>query len=292
MGADAWEWDEKDLGGTSRWPSMFKHVETHVPLLFYARELSMRSVRKTLRTIRNRSKEGYRWFLQTFVLRLFVRPDVAVSCAFAAASPSSSEKVVATAMRCAAGTYSPSPERLIANYLMGMDLLGRHGTNELEWKVFPERAIITPESAKIPRSTKNYMKRNEFEITWSRNFEGVLEGCQRQKWSWITDPLMEIYKELFRMGVARSLEAYQEGRLVGGHLGFTVGRTFAGMSAFHDVDRAGTILWGTLMRKLMDGEIGMVDCGEQKPHFARHGAYVVPREEFVQRVVQGVIRSR
>ena len=191
---------------------------------------------------------------------------------------------------------------------MGMDLLGRHGTNELEWKVFPERAIITPEtatpvlnsracgitpeSAKIPRSTKNYMRRNEFEIAWSRNFEGVLEGCQRQKWSWITDPLMEIYKELFKMGVARSLEAYQEGRLVGGHLGFTVGRTFAGMSAFHDVDRAGTILWGTLMRKLMDGEIGMVDCGEQKPHFARHGAYVVPREEFVQRVVQGVIRSK
>jgi leucyl/phenylalanyl-tRNA--protein transferase len=271
---------------------MFKYVETYVPPLFYRRELSMRSVWKTLRAIKNGLKEGYRWFLQTFVLRLFVRPDVAVSCAFSAARPSSSEKVVATAMRCAASTYLPSPEGLIANYLLGMDLLGRHGTDSLEWKVYPERAIITPDSAKIPRSTKNYIKRNEFEIVWSRDFEGVLEGCQRQKWSWITPPLMEIYKELFKMGVARSLEAYQEGRLVGGHLGFTVGHTFAGMSSFHAVDRAGTVLWGTLTRKVMDGEIGMVDCGEQKPHFARYGAYVVPREEFVQRVVQGVIRSK
>jgi leucyl/phenylalanyl-tRNA--protein transferase len=267
-------------------------VEKHVPPLFYSRELSMRSVRKVLRTIKNRSKEGYRWFLKAGVLPLFVRPEVAVSCAFSTVSPLSAERVVATALRCAASTSPPSPEKVIANYLLGMSLLGRYGTDELEWRVFPERAIITPDTARIPRSTRRDMNRGDFEITRNRDFEGVLRGCIRQKWSWITEPLTDIYKELRALGVAMTLESYRDGQLVGGQLGLMVGSTFAGLSAFHAIDGAGTVIWGTMMEELLGGGFGLVDCGEMKPHFARHGAYAVPRDVFVERVVHGLIRSR
>jgi leucyl/phenylalanyl-tRNA--protein transferase len=173
-----------------------------------------------------------------------------------------------------------------------MTLLGRYGTDELEWKVFSERAIITPDTARIPRSTRRDMNRGEFEVTKNRDFEGVLRGCKRQKWSWITPPLMDVYRGLRALGVAMTLETYRDGQLVGGQLGLMVGDTFAGLSAFHDVGGAGTVLWGAMMEELLSGGFGLVDCGEMKPHFARHGAYVVSRDVFLQRVVQGVIRSR
>lgn len=163
--------------------------------------------------------------------------------------------------------------------------------NGLVWKTFPERAIITPESAHLSRRLKEYMRRDEFGIRFNENFEGAVRESQRGKWTWINEPLIEIYKKLFSMGFAQSIEAYHDEQLVGGLWGLAVGNTFSVMSMFHRVDRAGAIALGILVKRLMDGELGMVDCGLLNTNFARFGAQVVSQEKFIEKVAHGLVRS-
>ncbi len=236
-------------------------------------------------------RRAYRWFLEKVLIRLFIRPDVAVSTAFLQASPASRAGLAASAMYHAVSALPASPERILANFCQGMVLLGKDGTDALEWEIFPERAIITPETAHIPKRVKGYMRQSTLDIKRNLDFEGVLDACRRSRSTWINEPLMELYKRLFDLGAAESIEAYQDEEMVGGIWGIRVGRTFSVMSMFHSEDRAGTITFGTLVEELMDGEIGMVDCGLMAPHFARFGAQVVSREVFVETVARGLTGS-
>jgi len=214
----------------------------------------------------------YRDFLARVALKLFRRPETAICYALNA--------------------IAPSPERVISNYCQGVVLLGKNIRGDLIWHDFPERAIITPESAHISKRLNGYMRRGEFTFSVDNDFEAVVRACKREEgWTWINEAAIDIYTRLFSMGFARSLEAHQDGQLVGGLWGLEVGRTFAVMSMFHRVDRSGAVLFGTLVKKLTDGEWDMVDCGAQQGHFSRFGAQTVTREKFVEKVVHGLLRT-
>ena len=213
----------------------------------------------------------YRLFLEHVALKLFRRPETAICYAFNA--------------------MTPSPERVISNYCQGMVLLGKNIEGDLIWQTFPERAIITPETAHIPKRLKGYMRRGEFTFSVDKDFEAVMRACQREGWTWINEAAIDIYTRLLSMGFARSVEAHQGEQLVAGLWGFEVGSTFVLMSMFHRVDRAGAVLFGTLVEKLTDGEWDMMDCGVQQGHFSRYGAQAVTREKLVEKVVRGLLRE-
>jgi len=213
----------------------------------------------------------YRVFLGHVALRLFRRPETAIRYAFNA--------------------MTPSPEKVISNYCQGMVLMGKNIQGDLIWHDFPERAIITPETAHIPKRLKRYMKRGEFTIRVDKDFEAVVRACQREGWTWINEAAIDIYTRLFSMGFARSMGAYQGGQLVGGMWGLEVGSTFGAMSTFHRVDRSGAVLFGTMVEMLTNGEWDMVDCGVQQGHFTHCGAQTVARERFIEKVVRGLTRT-
>lgn len=229
----------------------------------------------------------YQRILERVVVKRIVGPKRAIRSAFNAADTSPG-KVIEAALCCAFNAMPPSAERVISNYCQGMVLLGLDVRGGLEWQSFPQRCVITSESAHIPRRINEYMRRDEFDLRWNTQFEKVVRECQRARWTWINEPLIEIYARLFSMGLALSVEAYRDEQLVGGLWGLTVGTTVSVMSMFHRVDRAGTISMGTLVKRLPEGEFTMLDCVGMKPHFAQFGAYMVAREEFIGKVVRGV----
>jgi leucyl/phenylalanyl-tRNA--protein transferase len=169
-----------------------------------------------------------------------------------------------------------------------MLLTGRTIRGGLVWLTFPYRAVITPENAHIPKRLKKYMRLDEFEITVDEHFEAVMRACQREDWTWINEAAIDIYTRLFSMGFGWSIEAHKDGQLVGGLWGFKVGRTLAPMSMFHRVDRAGAVLFGTLVKRVKDREWDVMDCGVQRRHLKRFGAQEITREEFVERVARGL----
>jgi leucyl/phenylalanyl-tRNA--protein transferase len=233
------------------------------------------SIQKVAVRVSSRIRRGllrrYVLFLERIVVKRVLQPERAI--------------------RFACNIITPTPERVISNYGQGMVLFGRHKTNELFWESNPKRAVITSESAHIPRRLKEYMRKGEFEIRYNVNFESSVRASQRERWTWINEPLINIYKELFSMGFGQSIEVYQGEQLVGGLWGFLLGNTFSIQSMFHQVERAGAISLATLVKRLIDGELGMVDCVQQKPNFARYGAHVVSQENFVEMVIRGLVRS-
>lgn len=105
----------------------------------------------------------YRVFLERVALRLFHRPETAICYALNA--------------------MGPSPERVISDYCQGMVLPGKNAKGGLIWQTVPERAIITAETAHIPRRLKGYMRRQEFTVAVDRDFDAVLRACQREDWT-------------------------------------------------------------------------------------------------------------
>lgn len=193
------------------------------------------------------------------------------------------ENAICTAIN----TLTFSPERVISNYLQGAVLFGE-GENGLLWKSFPKRAIITPDTAHIPKKLRSLMKRNAFEVRINSNFNEVILACKRDYWTWINDPVIEIYQKLFAMGFVRSHEVYRNGELVGGDWGLIVGSTYTGMSMFHRVDNAGAYAVATVMDLLSKGTYAMVDCGVMNANVPHFGAIAITREAFIEKVVQGL----
>ena len=214
----------------------------------------------------------YTTFLEDILFKLYNRPDIAIRCA--ASSEISKEP--------------PTPEMVISYFYQGLLLIGRNIEGGLIWQSYPRRAIITPETARISKRLKQYIKKENFDIRINEQFEQVVRNCQRTEIkTWINEPVIDLYCKLHEMGYASSLEAYRDGELVGGIWGLGFGRTWSIMSMFHSANRAGSILLSTLVRYLKRGELDLVDCGQMNENFKRYGAHWISVEDFRDAVVQG-----
>ena len=73
-------------------------------------------------------------------------------------------------------------------------------------------------------------------MTLDRAFADVIGSCSgvSRTGGWITADFIDAYVELHRLGIAHSVEVWNDsGRLVGGLYGVRIERFFAGESMFH-----------------------------------------------------------
>jgi leucyl/phenylalanyl-tRNA---protein transferase len=185
-------------------------------------------------------------------------------------------------------TYSwstPTASQVIANYAHGLVLLGRPGARRVkfEWRSFPARAVITKETAKVPKRLRPIQRRGELEVRFDQDFEAIISACQegRTAWMWITPALIEVYRELRGLGFVSTVGTYRDGRLVGGLWGIGIGGAFGLMSMFHREDHAGSLAMAALVNALLsEGRWSVIDFGVMTPNFSRYGAREIPVAEF------------
>jgi leucyl/phenylalanyl-tRNA--protein transferase len=158
-----------------------------------------------------------------------------------------------------------------------------------EWRSFPTRAIITPETAKVPKRLRSVQRKTELEIKLDHDFEEIILACQRGEsdFVWLTLPLIDVYREVHRHGFVATVGTYRDGQLVGGLWGITVGRTFGVMSIFHRENNAGALAMAAVSDIILsDGRWSVVDCGGINSNFERYGATEIPLEQFCEVVWQ------
>src|SRR5690606_914943 len=102
-----------------------------------------------------------------------------------------------------------------------------------------------------------------------------------QSGTWITDEMKEAYIKLHELGVAVSVEVWQEEELVGGLYGIDLGHIFCGESMFSKVSNASKVGFITLVEKLKKKKYKLVDCQVYTAHLASLGAREIPRKTFV-----------
>src|SRR4029077_8607814 len=126
-------------------------------------------------------------------------------------------------------------------------------------------------------SLRKRVKRGDFEIRVDTAFDDVIEHCAQtprdgQLGTWITPAVMDAYRELHAEGFGHSVEAWQDGELVGGLYGLSIDHMFfdAQMCA-HETDASKVALVG-LMQVLRGLNVPLVDCQQETPHLATFGA--------------------
>lgn len=210
----------------------------------------------------------YLFFLDRIVMKLFARPDIAI--------------------RCAVSQEKPTPERVISSYYQGLYLIGENRETGFVWRSSPYRAVITTESAHVPKRVRQHMKKEMFDIRKNERFYEVIRKCQhRDRHDWINEPIVDIYNQLHDMGYAASFEAYQDDELAAGMWGLEIGSTYSILSMFHHVDHAGSVLLGTMVKNLKKSQFNMIDCGLMNENFRRYGASKISKDVFIDQVVRG-----
>ncbi|MFC3339922.1 leucyl/phenylalanyl-tRNA--protein transferase [Paracandidimonas soli] len=104
--------------------------------------------------------------------------------------------------------------------------------------------------------------------------------------TWITAEIQAAYTRWHEAGRAHSIETWQNGILVGGLYGVSLGRMFFGESMFSRATDASKIALAYLVCRLRACGVELIDCQQQTSHLASLGAGPVPRGEFLRRLAQ------
>ena len=122
----------------------------------------------------------------------------------------------------------------------------------------------------------------------------VIEGCAAaapdRPETWINARIRHLYRALFDMGHAHTVEAYQGSELVGGLYGVALGAAFFGESMFHRRTDASKVCLLHLAARLRDGGYGLLDTQFVTPHLQTLGAVEVPRARYRKRLAEAVRR--
>ena len=155
------------------------------------------------------------------------------------------------------------------------------------WWAPPERMVVAPSIYKVSKSIRNLLNQNKFRITFNQNFSDVIAGCQQverigQDGTWISKDIIESYTKLHEMGIAKSVEVWQNDELVGGLYGIDLGHIFCGESMFSKVPNASKIAFVTLIKHLNENNYKLLDCQVHNDHLEKLGAIEILRETFMK----------
>ena len=113
----------------------------------------------------------------------------------------------------------------------------------------------------------------------------MVRGCgRRPEGTWITRALFAAYLALHDRGFAHSVEAWQDGELVGGVFGIGVGAFFAADSMFYRRTDGSKVALAALIDRLKSRGYALMDVQMRTEHTTTLGAVEIPREEYLLRL--------
>ncbi|HXF42508.1 MAG TPA: leucyl/phenylalanyl-tRNA--protein transferase [Pyrinomonadaceae bacterium] len=177
-----------------------------------------------------------------------------------------------------------SVENLVEAYQKGIFPWNIEGI-PLPWYCPDPRAVLFLNELRIPRSLRKAINKSLLEFTIDKNFPAVIEQCslvrRRDGKSWIDAEFIAAFTELHRLGLAHSVEAWLQGRLVGGLYGVDAGGVFCGESMFYLEPNASKQALIFLAEHLIQRGANFIDIQVMTPHFAKLGAREIPRKDFL-----------
>ena len=121
------------------------------------------------------------------------------------------------------------------------------------WFCPVRRGVLAVDGLVVSRSLRRSLR--DFEVRVDTAFDEVVAACAdpARESGWIDADIRAAYRRLHELGWAHSVEAWRDGRLVGGLYGVAIGGLFAGESMFHTERDASKVALVALVRGLDDG---------------------------------------
>jgi leucyl/phenylalanyl-tRNA---protein transferase len=182
-----------------------------------------------------------------------------------------------------------TPELIVRAYRSGIFPMAEDAADDDLFWVSPEmRGIMPLDGFHASRSLRKSMRRSDWTIRVDTDWDGIIEGCatvgEDRHTTWINGTIRSVYGELFRRGVAHTVEVWDGPDLVGGLYGLAIGAAFFGESMFHRRTDASKIAMAHLVDRLNAGGFELLDTQFVTDHLESLGGIEIPREEYEDRL--------
>lgn len=161
------------------------------------------------------------------------------------------------------------------------------------WHSPDPRCVIGVDRVHAGRTIRRTIAKRIYEVRFDTAFECVIDACRKipragQDGTWITSDMVDAYLHLHRLGYAHSVEAWEQGELVGGLYGVSVGRVFFGESMYALRPDASKIALLTLAARLAKWGFRIIDSQVATPQTLALGAEEWPRDLFLKVLAEDV----
>lgn len=180
-----------------------------------------------------------------------------------------------------------APGTLLAAYRRGLFPMpsGTPG-DPMYWFCPVRRGVLPLDGLVVSKSLRRSCR--EYEIRVDTAFAEVADACAdpSRPQGWIDGDIRAAYLRLHELGWAHSVEAWRDGRLVGGLYGVAIGGLFAGESMFHRERDASKVALVALVEGLRASHPTerLLDVQWSTPHLASLGVVEISRQEYLRRL--------
>lgn len=182
-----------------------------------------------------------------------------------------------------------TPELIVRAYCSGVFPMAEDAADDDIFWVSPEmRGIMPLEGFHASKSLRKAMRKSGWYIRVDTEWDGIIEGCatvgKDRSTTWINATIRAVYGELFRRGVAHTVEVWEGADLVGGLYGLAIGGAFFGESMFHRRTDASKMAMAHLVARLRAGGFVLLDTQFITDHLASLGGIEIPRADYEDRL--------
>ena len=174
------------------------------------------------------------------------------------------------------------PDRILAAYKSGI-FPWFSDNDPICWFAPHERCVIFPSKIHVSKRMQKSMRAKEFEVTTNTAFAAVIAACKNtarkdQDGTWITVEMEEAYTKLHALGIAKSIEVWQNDELVGGIYGLEINNVFCGESMFSHKSNASktAMIW-----LCTQNNYTLIDCQMRTEHLISMGAEMISQKKFI-----------
>ena len=182
---------------------------------------------------------------------------------------------------------------LLRAYRLGLFPMAESRESQtLHWLDPETRGVLPLDRFHLPRSLLKTLCRGKFTVTADADFPATIAACaaarENRPETWINREIERLFIELFHLGFAHSVETWQNGKLVGGLYGASLGGAFFGESMFSTATDASKVALVHLLARLRLGGFTLLDTQFITTHLARFGAVEIPRADYHNLLAQAM----
>jgi leucyl/phenylalanyl-tRNA--protein transferase len=192
--------------------------------------------------------------------------------------------------------YILTPDTLLRAYAAGIFPMAESAeATGLHWFDPPVRAIIPLDTFHVPKRLKRTIRRKPYTIKLDTAFHKVITACAEpakdRETTWINRDILGLYNTLHWRGHAHSMEAWDDGELVGGLYGVSLGGAFFGESMFSRKTDASKIALVYLVALLRYCGFTLLDTQFQTSHLEQFGTFEITRANY-HHLLEAAIKKR
>jgi leucyl/phenylalanyl-tRNA--protein transferase len=186
-----------------------------------------------------------------------------------------------------------TPEMLLAAYQQAYFPMALDKDDpDIYWFCPEERGVLPIADFHIPRGLKKVLRTHRFTLRVDTCFRDVMEACAEithaRRETWINAELIDVYSQLHEMGHAHSVETWQDGTLVGGLYGVSIGGAFFGESMFSRVPEASKVALVTLVQLLEEAGYTLLDTQYVNDHLLQFGVQAISKRRYKTKLLKAL----